>query len=54
MLKKTGTGKIEAVGVLEPKDARPLEKCASIEALRAQVAKNVSWQPVVERPKDEN
>jgi len=51
VLKKTGTGKIEAVGVLEPKD--PGMKCASVEDLRARVAKNVSWQPVGERPKDE-
>ncbi len=47
MFKKAGatpTGRIEAVGTLEPKDV-PIEKSASAEATRKQVADSIKWQP---------
>lgn len=55
MLKKSGiipTGKIEAVGTLEPTKV-PIEKNASEEVTRKKVADSIEWQPTGGGTKDE-
>jgi hypothetical protein len=52
MFKKSGTGKIEAVGTLEPTKV-PIEKNASEEVTRKKVADSIKWQPTGGVTKDE-